>query len=91
MLFTLRCHGNEYDDLHVIVHFRNRRKEISSEIPAHEIYRNVNLFLQPVKLLEISLMMRNWNYLKPNVAMTLKTKLNIHVCIHAVGAIRENT
>ena len=27
-----------------------------------EFYRSVNLFLQPIKLHEISIMMRNWNY-----------------------------
>ena len=45
-----------------IVHFRIRWKENSSEIHAHGIYRSVKLFLQPIKLREISIMMRSWNY-----------------------------
>ena len=41
---------------------RSRWKENSSEIPAHGIYRSLNLFLQPIKLREISIMMKSWNY-----------------------------
>ena len=35
-----------------IVYFRSRRKENSSEIAAHGIYRSIKLFLQPIKLLD---------------------------------------
>ena len=38
--------------------------ENSSEIPAHGINRSVKLFLQPIKLHEISIMLRSWNYIK---------------------------
>ena len=37
-------------------------KANSSEIPVHGIHRSVKLFLQPVKLREISIMMSSWNY-----------------------------
>ena len=47
---------------HYFTHFRNWRKEASSEIPVLGIYRSVKLFLQPIKLHEISIMMRTWNY-----------------------------
>ena len=62
----LPCHQNLILStlLYIIVHFRNRRKENSSKIPAHGIYRSVKLFLQPIKLHEISILMRNWNYRK---------------------------
>ena len=45
-----------------IVHFRGRRKENSSGIPAHGIYPSVKLFLQPIKFLKMSIVMRSWNY-----------------------------
>ena len=44
------------------ISLRNQRKENSSEIPAHGIYRSVELFLQPIKLRGISIMMKSWNY-----------------------------
>ena len=47
-----------------IAHFRSWRKEHSSKIPAHGIYRSVKLFLQPIKLHEVSIMMRSSNYLQ---------------------------
>ena len=56
---NFNCHQNLI--FVIIVHFRNRRKENSSEIPAHE-NRSVKRFLQPIKLHEISIMMRSWNY-----------------------------
>ena len=40
----------------------HRRLENSSKIPAHGIYRSVKLFLLPIKLREISIMMRNCDY-----------------------------
>ena len=46
----------------IIAHFRSQQKENSSEIPAHGSYRSVKLFLQPIKLFEISIMIRSWNY-----------------------------
>ena len=51
----------------IIAHFRSWQKENSSEIPARGIYRSVKLFLQPIKLREISIMMRSWNYKKLTV------------------------
>ena len=45
----------------IIAYFRSRRKENSCEIPAHGIYRSVKLFLQPIKLRELSIMMKSWN------------------------------
>ena len=46
----------------IIVPFRDRQKENSSEIPALGIYRSVKLFLQPIKWLEMSTIMRSCNY-----------------------------
>ena len=46
-------------------------KENTSENPAYGIYRSVKLFLQPVKLLEISIMMRSYNYFKLTISITL--------------------
>ena len=56
--------GSKNPDIfvNIIEHFRSWRKENSPEIPAHGIYKSVKLFLQPVKLLEISIMLRSWNY-----------------------------
>ena len=45
-----------------IAHFRSWRKKNSSEILAHGIFRNVKHFLQPIKLREISTMLKSWNY-----------------------------
>ena len=59
------CHQNRiFDD--IIVYFRIRWKENSSEIHTHGIYRSVKLFLQPIKLRKISVMMRSWNYTPMN-------------------------
>ena len=44
------------------IHFRSQRKENGSGIPAYGIYGSVKRFLQPVKVLEISIMERSWNY-----------------------------
>ena len=41
---------------------RSRRKENSSEIPADGFCRSLKLFLRPIKLCEISKMMRSWNF-----------------------------
>ena len=49
--------------------------ENSSEIPAHGIYLSVKLFLQPIKLLEISIMMRSWNYCLLEVLNRQKAEL----------------
>ena len=37
----------------IIAHLRSPQKENRSKIPAHEIYRSVKVFLQPIKLREI--------------------------------------
>ena len=47
---------------HIIVYFSSQRKEHISKIPAHGISRSVKLFLQPIKLHEINIMIRSWNY-----------------------------
>ena len=39
----------------IIAHVTSRRKENSSKIHAHGIYRSVKHFLQPTKLLEIGI------------------------------------
>ena len=62
-LLVLSWGGSIIIFIDIIVHFRSRRKENDSEIPAHGIYRNVKRFLQPFKLREISIMIRSWNYL----------------------------
>ena len=46
----------------ILLHM-SRRKDNSSETPAHGLYRSVKLFLQPIKLREISIMMKRWNYM----------------------------
>ena len=46
----------------IIAQFWSQRRESSSEIPAHGIYRSVKLFLQPITLREINIMMKSWNY-----------------------------
>ena len=45
----------------IIVHL-SQRNENSSEIPAHGIYRSVKKISKLIELLEISIMMRSWNY-----------------------------
>ena len=48
--------------LSILLHkIKSRRKDNSSDIYAHGIYRSVKDFLQPIKLHEISIMMRSWN------------------------------
>ena len=44
--------------VNIIVSFRSQRKENS----AHGKYQSIKRFLHPVKLYEISIMMRSWNY-----------------------------
>ena len=44
-----------------VVHIRNQQKVNSYETPAHGIYRSVKRFLLPIKLDEITIMMRSWN------------------------------
>ena len=52
------CHQNRiFDD--IIIHL----KKNSPKIHPQGIYRSVNLFLQPIKLREISIKMRSWNYI----------------------------
>ena len=52
--------------LSILLHVRSRRKETSSEIHTHGIYWGVKLFLQPIKLLEISITM-SWNYITNSI------------------------
>ena len=46
----------------IAAYFSNQRTENSSEIAAHGTLRSVKQFLQPIKLREISILMRSWNY-----------------------------
>ena len=58
---TGRCDKNHFF-VDNIVHFRSRWKENRSKIPVLGIYWNVKLFLQPIKLREISIIIRSSNY-----------------------------
>ena len=63
-------------------HFRRWRKESSSDITAHGIYRSVKRLLQPIKLREISIKMKSWNYIRMNQGKLglLKTFIKTHSC-----------
>ena len=61
-LYFQLCHQNLIFVV-ITAHVRSQRKEYSSEIHAHGIYQCVKFFLQPFRLLEISIMMRSSNYL----------------------------
>ena len=88
--FTVLFIASEYIFVDIIVHYRSWRKENSSEIPAHRIYQSVKLFLQPIKLREISIMMRSWNYtmgqvMRKHVLSHMRTtKVQISLPIRAV-------
>ena len=55
------CHQNRIVD-GIIVPVRSQRKEKSSEMHAHRIYRSVKRFHQPIKLLETCIMIWSSNY-----------------------------
>ena len=61
-----------------IAHLSGQRKDNSSEIHAHGIYRSVKRFLQPAKLLEISIIMRSWKYYGLRLLFTFIVRLTMN-------------
>ena len=73
----------------------SKRKENSSEIPAHGIYRSVKRFLQPIKLREISIILRRWNYntMNPSVSQSQNMQYSgeqLRVLIQLPTSISDN-